>query len=448
MPLFFFPIFKILKRNLLLLFLFINHLLLSAQIDDISHTFFSINKEGHEISIPYSSNFDIDEDLAQIEKCIIVVHGTNRNSIDYYDNMISALSQRPELTEKTLVISPQFLTEEDVDAFSIADNFPYWSSDGWKVGANSKNNASNPRDFRISSYELLDSLIDHLARQFSNLNTLVFTGHSAGGQLTNRYTASSPIFKSLCSDHNISSKSIIANPGSYVYMSPLRRVSGTVDQFETPSGCAEYNEYSYGLEDLYAYHSMAGANQIKEWYGSREVVYMNGSNDNDPNASTLPRSCRAMLLGNHRLERGEIYYNHILDTYGADIAPLHRRYIIEGVGHNNFDMYHSEQGLSELFDIAPMNNCSDINTATADIPSIDVSLYPNPTTHSVILRMDENLRAPILVRMTSMSGVELWRQSSILSSEVLIPMEEWPVGMYLLHIKYSVGSVLYKIIKQ
>ncbi len=81
-------------------------------------------------------------------------------------------------------------------------------------------------------------------------------------------------------------------------MSPMRR-EGDNTEFSIPTNCAEYNEYGYGLEDLYTYHRRAGADNMKAMYAEREVIYLLGSLDNDPEASTLPRSCRAMLQGDH-----------------------------------------------------------------------------------------------------------------------------------------------------
>lgn len=179
-------------------------------------------------------------------------------------------------------------------------------------------------------------------------------------------------------EYNISSKSIIANPGTYVYMSPERRVGESETEFAVPDiNCSDYNEWSFGLEDLYVYPSRAGADQIREWYSTREVVYLLGQNDNDPNASTLPRSCRAMTLGNHRYERGRIYYNHIVRTFDEEIKSLHFKVEVPGVGHSNFDIYNSEEGQKVLFDEAPTSTCS-TNTSTDDFVRSELSILPNP----------------------------------------------------------------------
>ncbi len=412
-----------------------------AQSNNLSGTSFEFQKENETIKLPYYTSHDIEAGDNYVERLVIVIHGTNRNADDYYDNMKNALSQRPDIRDKTIVIAPQFLTELEINDHNLGRNYPYWSSDGWKVGANSRNESSNPRDIRIPSYEVLDSLIMRVVSNFSNLNTMIFTGHSAGGQLTNRYTASSPIFELLCQEHNISSKSIIANPGSYVYMSNRRRIEGSMDQFEVPSGCVEYNEYSYGLDDLYTYHRRAGAPQVKEWYRAREAVYLLGERDNDPNASTLPSSCRAQLQGNHRLEKGLIYYNHILETFGEEIKERHRLELVPNIGHDNFDMYHSTQGLEELFDAAPIFSCSDQTTATSDIITSKVVLFPNPAQNSLHfagLQGDESLH------ITDISGRIILTKSDVGSTTDISMLQS---GFYLAQLKSKKEAVLLPFVK-
>ena len=412
-----------------------------GQTNNLSGTALQFEKDNEVIKLPYYASHDIEEKNDDIERLVIVVHGTNRNADDYYNNMRGAMLQRPDIKDQTLIIAPQFITEIEVDDHNLGRDYPYWSSDGWKVGSNSRNESSNPRDIRIPSYEVLDSLIMRVVSNFSNLQTFIFTGHSAGGQLTNRYTASSPIFELLCQEHNISSKSIIANPGSYVYMTDRRRVEGSMDQFEVPTGCSEYNEYSYGLEDLYTYHSRSGASQLKEWYGSREVIYLLGESDNNPNASTLPSSCRAQLQGDHRLERGLIYYNHILETFGAEISTHHRLELVPNVGHDNFDMYHSSQGLRELFDSAPFFSCSDQTTATSDLHSIDVIIYPNPAQKSLHFK---GLQGNEALRITDISGRTILEKENISSS---IDISMLHAGLYRAQFISNNTSILLPFVK-
>lgn len=431
---------------LILGFFLMSNLSILAQIDVLADNSFVFNKDGVNIALPYFSSENIHQANDEITKIILVVHGTNRNADDYFDNMMSALRKRPEQSPHTLILAPQFLREDDIDAFKPGNDFAYWSSDGWKVGATSKDEDSNPRDIRISSYEVLDSLIFHLVSTFQKVDQLIFTGHSAGGQLTNRYTASSPIFSLLCDDFAISSKSIIANPGSYVYFSPMRRIPGSLDQFEIPNGCDEYNEYSYGLEDLYIYHSRVGEQQMKNWYETREIIYLFGSEDNDPNASTLPSSCRAQLQGAHRLEKGKIYFNHILDTFGEEIKQNQRMIIVPNVGHNNFNIYNSEEGLTELFDTPFVHSCG-ATTSTLENRNLEFTTYPNPADDHIFIFVGNLLLPSSQVLVYDVLG-QLVFQQEVSKVFVKIDLTHLSIGTYFIRVHNGQSLGVQKFIKK
>ena len=417
-----------------------------GQIDVLANRTFKTEVSGISYAIKYYTSYLLSQVNDEIKHAVIVVHGTNRNADDYFDNMKFVVETTEGRAENTVVVAPQFLTEEDIDAFDLDEVFPYWSSDGWKTGSNSRNEESNPRNGRIPSFELMDSLIMQVLRAFPAMETLIFTGHSAGGQFTNRYTASSPIFNVLCNDFNVDSKSVIANPGSYLYMSPKRRVSNSNREFAIPNTtCDDYNDYSYGLEDLFTYHRRAGADQIKEWYGSRQVIYLLGEDDNDPNASTLPTSCRAQLLGDHRLERGLTYYQHILDTYGSDVMNLHQLTTVPNVGHSHTRMYQSEEGRQALFDPTFVNVCSDQTTPINETNFTSLSLYPNPFDSEIHISGITS-RSTVTIRLYHVSGQLLHegqlRKSIDLSHLNLVP------GVYFIQILQDADISWFKIVRR
>lgn len=115
----------------------------------------------------------------------------------------------------------------------------------------------------------------------------------------------------------------------------------------------------------------------------------------------MPSSCRAQLQGDHRLEKGLIYFNHIVETYGGEIKEKHRLELVPNEGHNNFDMYHSPKGLHALFDDDPIISCADQTTATSHQKSSEVNIYTNPTQNTI--RFD-GLSGDESLRITDMSG--------------------------------------------
>ena len=375
-------------------FLSICFLLLSlqsaAQVDEVSDDKFAFEYLGFTVKIPYYSNYDIDQVNNSIEKVVVVIHGDNRDADVYFDNMEEAANRRPNQTQNTLIIAPQFLTEEDIDFWSLDDEHLYWTSGGWKAGSNSRDEVSNPRPVRLSSYAVLDSLLIHVTQNFPEVETLVFTGHSAGGQVANRMAACSPITDILCEQFDISSKFIVANPSSYVYLNNERRIGSSLEDFDVPNTNCDYNDWKYGLEDLFKYPSQFGVDSIQSMMKRRRVDYILGSNDNNPNSSSLDVSCEANLQGEHRLERGEIYVNYLEHYYGEEILERQSFQIIPGVGHDNYDMYHSEKGLFLLFE-ETFNSCQN-TVAVSEWSKSPIKIFPNPASDYISVEIpSENI---------------------------------------------------------
>lgn len=408
---------------------------LPAQVDQVGSRTFRMSVNGNTLKIPYYSNLDLGTVDMEIAHAVLVVHGANRNADVYFANMTTAASRRPSDSDSTLIVAPQFLTETDINAFSLDGEHLYWSSGGWKSGSNSRDEVNNPRPERIPSYAVLDSLVLHLAQTYPNLRTLVFTGHSAGAQVANRYSASSPMVDILFQQFQICTKFIVANPSSYLYLDEKRRKAGTLDQFELPlNGCADYNEWKYGLEDLFTYPSRVGVDSIRNMLARREVVYLLGENDNDPNSSSLDTSCEADLQGNHRLERGTIYVNYLRDYYGNDINDFQSMDTVPNAGHSNFDMYTSNIGLFHLFESTPLF-CSNNTTPIFPLePAFEMTLYPNPVHQSL------QIEAPwgeANIRVLGITGNVVREIGQIMGPKYVMNTKDLPQGTYVL--EYQLG---------
>ena len=311
----------------------------------------TLDVEGQSMKVPYCRNYPLGRFNPCVTRAVVVIHGTNRNAATYYNNTL-APAIAANSTEHTMIIAPQFITESEIADFQLGDEHLFWSSGGWKNGSVSKSSTENPREVRYSSFSVIDDIVTRLdnRRRFPRLEEIVIVGHSAGGQFVNRYAAGT-----LVEPRHRSMKYIVANPSSYLYLNQERRIEGTVDQFAVPDAmdCPDYNEYKYGLDDLYTYMSVAGAEQIRAQYRQRQVVYLLGSEDNDPNSSSLAKGCAAMLQGEQRLERGTIFYNYLHYYYGSDSIAGHQKSIIEGVGHSHSGMFASECGMHHILGYNP-----------------------------------------------------------------------------------------------
>lgn len=412
-----------------------------AQVDHVSSDKFSMQINGHTLKIPFYSSQDIFTADLDIARAIIVLHGTNREAGDHFNNM-EAVVNNASMSDGTLIISPQFLTEDDINFHFLDNEHLYWSSGGWKSGSNSRNAITNPRPERMPSYAVMDSLFIHLARQFPNLKSIVFAGHSAGGQFSQRLAASSPMADRLCHSFDVITQYIVANPSSYAYMDGQRAEAGTTDQFSVPStSCAEYNEWKYGLEDLFTYPGLLGVDSIRSKNKRRIVSYLLGEEDNNPNSSSLDVSCEALLQGAHRYERGEIFFNYLQHYYGNTISSTHEFLSVPNVGHNSFQTYSSVQGNYALFE-KPLNfSCGTFVNVTESIRKEKLDIYPNPLTDvlnvSLVTRANENLELLIF----DLYGRLMLTRSITINEQV--DVSSLNSGMYILRIQAN-GQRIHK----
>ena len=140
-----------------------------------------------------------------IKIIIIVIHGSGRTSDDYlYSAMVASRMQNVYPIDSVLIIAPRFLAVEDGDIdiyndenskFDLVNimrwNVTYPIPHSWRYGANAL-----PPSHRISSYDALDSMVEHFASSsllYPNLENIVVIGHSAGGQFVHRWALTSNI---------------------------------------------------------------------------------------------------------------------------------------------------------------------------------------------------------------------------------------------------------------
>ena len=276
---------------------------------------------------------------AALTRAVIVLHGTNSNSGDYFSRMIRAADDEG-VTEQTLIMTPTFLEAAEL---ARVDEL-YWldgAGSSWERGDPS----STPGTTAVSSFEVVDKLISIAAdrTRFPNLDVIAVVGHSAGGQFVQRYAAGGQA-PSLHPDHGF--VFVVANPSSFMYLDRLRPVSGSTTTFAIPSTTCRYNDYRYGMDYMNPYMDETAQPTIVEQYLQRFVVYLAGELDDDATDPTLDTSCRAMAQGPHRLARGTAYANYIERYYPVN---AHRLLLVPGVGHSSTDMFRSSEGRSVIF---------------------------------------------------------------------------------------------------
>jgi hypothetical protein len=314
----------------------------------------------------YSSHGAIDtissDSTPAIGMVWIVIHGAGCNADDYFCSALAATHSQKEYSKDVLVVAPWFL-EDAGHQTGFDESFLVWDaqdSNGiWRYGADSKNH-------KISSYTALDCLIETIQQQFGPSIDLVIAGHSSGGQMVHRWS----FLTHSWSFHN-NMKAIVANPSSFLYLTPLRKVNG---EWILPSAknttCLAYNTWEWGLGDggdfAVPYRDQALANAsaksaLVRQFRRKRMVYLAGSLDvcNNTDATNtsshgkpchshgLETTCMDRLQGSNRLQRSTLHLESLQHVWTKPHA--HELVLVDGVGHDHSFMFNSLEGTSAVF---------------------------------------------------------------------------------------------------
>ncbi len=276
--------------------------------------------------------------LPSITRAVIVLHGRLRNADVYYKSAQTAQAAAGDEGKATIMIVPQFLAQVDIDAYKLRDETLRWSLEGWEGGDAAL--APNP----VSSFEALDAILAKLAdrRIFPNLKQVVVAGHSGGGQVAQRYAIAGKGEATLARQH-IEVRYVVANPSSYAYFSAER------PEPSIAASCPGYNNWKYGMDQRPPYLAHATPAALEQRYVEREVIYLLGTLDTNPQHPALDKSCMARAQGPYRYSRGHAYADAMAKRDNG--TPNHKLFDVAGVGHDGDKMLTSKCGLAALFDL-------------------------------------------------------------------------------------------------
>ena len=287
-----------------------------------------------ELSVGVSQDWQ--QPLPQVQRALIVIHGRLRNAQTYLHSAEQAATQAGQLST-TLIVAPQFLNDTDGTRHALPDAVLRWHANDWMAGAPALSPAS------LSSYAALDKILERLddRKRFPNLREVVVAGHSGGAQVVQRYALTTQADKALLAD-GIKVRYVIANPSSYAYFNAQRPIP-TFDA----ANCPGFNTWKYGLKELPAYAQGQKHRQLEQAYIERDITYLLGAKDTDPNHPALDKSCEAEAQGAFRLERGKNYFEYLTQRHPQG---LNQRLVeVPGVGHNGDQMFTSPEGQKALF---------------------------------------------------------------------------------------------------
>lgn len=321
---------------------------LGAQVSEVGTNQFQINHQGSNAILPYYSNVDISEDINNKTRAVIVIHGQGRHAYNSYNQIYNA-AEAENKTQETIIVAPQFLTTVDVIEWELSSNYCFWSgATEWTGGSMNHSVSDHPTEYLISSFTIMDSLLTHLNQTFTNLNSIIVIGHSAGGQFVNRYAGA----HSLPFESKI--KHVVSAPSHYLYFNEERVINEFIFPLEwgIPSNCSNYNNYRYGLENLNNYMVQVGQDSIIHRYKRRSITYIIGSEDFGGTTD-----CQSLAQGENRKKRSLTYYNYLSHYFGSSVLEQQKIAIISGADHDSGLIYNSNCVKSVMFG---MENCEQI----------------------------------------------------------------------------------------
>jgi hypothetical protein len=301
-------------------------------------------------SIVYRS-FPLRQKNAKIRRALIVVHGAGRNADGYFASAVAGALIAGAL-EDTVVVSPRIASNTGADCKDALDPGEIsWTCGGapdWRRGGTGQG-------LSVTTFDFVDEIVRKVTNKntFPNLRTVVITGHSAGGQFTNRYAAANKVHDKA----GVPIRYVVANPSSYLYLDDRRLASGScsVDgkctgefqPFSDENKCGGFDSWHYGLKDRAGYAAPISDEDLRKNLIARDVVYLLGELDTLP-IGGFDGSCPAMAQGPTRLARGLNYWSYMRSGYGA----RHKLVLVPFCGHNGRCMYTADQAMPVLFPAA------------------------------------------------------------------------------------------------
>jgi pimeloyl-ACP methyl ester carboxylesterase len=299
--------------------------------------------------LPLYVSADWTKPQPQIRRALIVFHGKLRNADVYNASGEAAIRAAGDAGKGTLLITPQFLSQVDVDQFKLPGSVLRWAPNAWMGGDDAANSP-------VSSFDAIDAVLSRLADRtlFPNLQTVIVAGHSGGGQVVQRYAVVGRAGDKLIAK-GIHVRYVVANPSSYVYFSAERPAldAKQVFTFGLPVKTCKghYDLWKFGVHEPPPYVGGASFAEMEAAYLRRDVVYLLGTEDVDPNHPALDKTCSAEDEGAFRFFRGKAYFAYLEMRHPELKQPgaSQQLWLVPGVEHDGDRMFSSPCGLAALF---------------------------------------------------------------------------------------------------
>lgn len=300
--------------------------------------------------LPCKGSHPLDQRNTEITRIFFSIHSSGFDAIQYYGNAEAAVAKVSGAGKETVIVAPQFFEKKHIKE-KIPAGMVHWKVSPYR-GSSLALNGPAAKGVRLSAFDVLDQWLQQMAdkKLYPNLKDVVLVGHSAGGQLVQRYA----LVGKFQPPEGVDVRYVVCAPSSFAYPTAERWVPGTSYRFAIPSQkvrewAPAYNKWGYGMEDPYSYIRGRDLKKLLKDYARKHVFYICGERDKDPNNSSLSKTNAAMLQGRQRLERMTIFYKYLQHTYGQSITKSQSFAVAAGVAHYGKGNMTSEPGLRFLF---------------------------------------------------------------------------------------------------
>ncbi|KAL9939825.1 hypothetical protein V8E36_001642 [Tilletia maclaganii] len=284
------------------------------------HRDLKIPGANQQLTIPlYESDFS---DTSAVQRIVIGSEAKGRDPWRYWTSLNNAKQKAYadnafiSSSKQTAILVPKFLSLDDRRDGAATETDLLFPGNKWADGFN----ANNPKKLgaeAVSSFDVLDALVNYATKRYPNAKRIVFAGHSMGAQLVQRYAA-------LRKDGQRDMHFAPMNPGSYVYFNHSRI------NWNDTAKCPAYDDYKLGISQR------AGADAVPPYAAAdisslgrvglttritdRRVHLLVGANDHGAG----DYSCEASAQGKSHRQRGQFYLQSVIQSLPANSAALRR----------------------------------------------------------------------------------------------------------------------------
>ncbi|KAJ3161334.1 hypothetical protein HDU86_007116 [Geranomyces michiganensis] len=292
-------------------------------------------------NVPLYSTASLDKPSSTITSACVIIHGIDRDAAGSLKTLQRIASQANQ-NDSVLLLAPRFQIPSD----SPSPTELFWADNTrWADGSDSV--GVTPADSMISAFTVLDEIFAKIAASFPNLKLITVIGFSAGAQAVERYAAFSQSPDTvLLPARGIQTRYIVADPGSFTYLTPARArpsslakhctrtpqacVAGLVnpsdftDPWEGASTAPGYDTYKYGLAQRSGYPQQVGGSSrstVVNRFLSRDIRYFVGADDT-LQSPELDMSPEANAQGMNRAIRMAVFTNYLKIVLKAPFARV------------------------------------------------------------------------------------------------------------------------------